>query len=299
MWFLGVPAIKVVRGSPGAFQDVSGDPRYSEMIDRMVIAADPTTTNMTPRDPCGDRIWPIATGSELTPYELSNVDRHFGMAMVQDSGPPLHRKGLLFSAAWGWKNPAGLEAEDVYIEFTLRFDLRQTNNLFGTYYDMYVSWISAGGGCGYTFCLTPEQSTAAKAGTPHLLTNFNSHFLVAAVPHMLDHTAGLQLYNRNGTQNTLLLNTPIGNLNSHPTSHKCEPDGAAIENHTHASGSAGHLRRGGLSAYYFNPLEELNGSTPEEVFATSWFDIPPHAVEAPTDQRALYMLFWLIPPPPE
>jgi len=88
IWFLGVPRIRVVRGSPSAFEDVSADPQYTEMIDHMVIGADPTTTSMSSHDPCGNRIWPIASGSELTTYQLDNDDleRHFGMAMFRSNG---------------------------------------------------------------------------------------------------------------------------------------------------------------------------------------------------------------------
>lgn len=299
VWFLGVPSIRVVRGSPSQFEDVSEDSHYTEMIDLVVIGADPTTTGMQARDPCGSRIWPIATGSEMTTYELFEMNvRHCGMRMVQDSGPPGHVKGLLYGAAWRWKNPAGLEEEDVYVELTLRFDLRDSNEFYG-YQDTYVSWISAAGGCGYTFCLTPEQSTAAKVGTPYLPTaDPRGYKLVLAVPHVLDHTAGLQLFKRRGTQNTLLANTQIENLNSHATGHKCEPDGQQHPSHTHASGAAGHLKKGGLSPRYFVPFEFMEGyaNPPDEVVAAAWFDIPAHNMEAPTDHRALYMLFWFITP---
>jgi len=298
IWFLGVPTIRVVRGSPGQLEDVSGDSRYNEMIDFMVMGIDPESAGMSAYDPCGERIWPIATGSELTTYELSNIDRHYGMALVQEASGPPHNEGIMQSASWRWKNPAGLEEEDVYVEFSLRFDLRQTNNVFGTYSDTFVSWISAGGGCAYTFCLDQSQATALKVGTPHVLDN-SRHKLLAAVPQMIDHTAALQLYKRIGTQNTLLIDSPIGNLNSHPTSHKCEPDGAEIARHTHSSGQTGHLRVHGLSAYYFDPLEILEGTQDHSVFAAASFDIPAHAISAPTDHRALYMLFWTFWYPPD
>jgi len=292
IWFLGVPSVKVVRGSPENFEDVSGDRRYSEMIDRMVIAADPSSTGMTAYDPCGSRIWPIFTGSELTPYLIGILpDRTFGMRMRQaiQNQPD----GLLFAANWGWRNPAEMEEEDVYIEFTLRFDLHDTNTEFTTYFRTHVSWISAGGGCGYTFCLTPEQTTALKVGTPHLLLNGN-HWLVAAVPHILDHTAALHLYKRRGTQNTLLVNSAIGNLNGNAAAHKCDPDGEEIGWHTHSSGQTGHLSVGGLSAALFAPLELLEGWAGDEVLAAAAFDIPEHTVSAPTDHRALYMVFWTV-----
>ena len=81
------------------------------------------------------------------------------------------------------------------------------------------------------------------------------------------------------------LDAYIGNANSHPTNHKCDPDGAMIATHTHVSGAAGHLQKGGLSPAYYEPLEPLIFS--DEVFTTSWFDIPAHTVAAPTDHRAL------------
>ncbi len=298
IWFMGVPAIRVVRGSPGSFEDVSDNPAYSEMIDHMVMGFDPETCGMVAHDPCGDRIWPIAAGSDLTPYQIAiNQNfRYYAMRMVQRSNSPPHTEGLLQSAAWRWKNPASLEEEDVYIRFTLRFDLHDRNDLFSTYHDTYVSWISAEGGCGYTFCLT--TGTATKIGTPYNLMS-GDHLLLLAVPHVLDHTAGLQLYKRNGNQNTLLVNSFIGNANSHPTSRKCDPDGAAFPNHTHTSGAAGQLLRSGLSPKYFEPLEPLIFS--DEVFTASSFDVPAHTVAGPTDHRALYMLFWrptLVPPGP-
>lgn len=290
VWFMGVPGITVVRGSPGAFEDVSNNPDYSEMIDLMVMGFDPATCSMVAHDPCGSRIWPIATGSELTPYQIADnpLFRHYAMRMVQRSESYPHTEGLLQSAAWRWKNPAGLEEEDVYIRFTLRFDLHDRNDLFSTYHDTYVSWISAGGGCGYTFCL--GTGTATKIGTPYNLAAATNKLLVLAVPHVLDHTAGLQLYKWNGNQGTLLVDSSIGNSNSHPTNHKCDPDGALIAAHTHASGAAGQLQKGGLSAAYFEPLEPLLGS--DEVFTASSFDVPAHTVAAPVNCRALYMVFW-------
>lgn len=298
IWFMGVPGIKVLRGSPGSFEDVSNNPDYSEMIEFMVMGFDPTTCSMTAHDPCGERIWPIAAGSDLTPYTIGDIDsfRYYAMRMVQKMNGFPHTEGLLQSAVWRWKNPAGLAEEDVYLEFTLRFDLADQNIEFNTYFDTHVSWISAGGGCGYTFCLT--TGTATKTGTPYNLM-IGDHLLVLAVPHVLDRTAGLQLYKRNGNQNTLLVNSLIGNANSHPTSHKCDPDGALIPSHTHASGAAGHLLKGGLSPKYFAPLEPLIAT--DEVFTTSWFDVPAHTVAGPVNHQALYMLFWrptFVPPDP-
>jgi len=294
VWFLGVPTIRVVRGSPGAFEDVSGDPQYSEMIDLMVIGADPETTNMVSHDPCGSsRIWPIATGSELTTYQLDDIGlgRHFGMHMFRANQGG--HDGLLKSAAWSWKNPAGLAEQDVYIELTLRFDLVDHNSVFNSYHDTYVSWISAGGGCDYNFCLTQGQATAVMIGTPYSLgAQVEPALLVAAVPHTLDHTASLQLYKKSGTQNTILLDTPIGNVVTHHASHKCEPDGEEIPWHTHTSGQTGHLPVAGLSSVWFF-LEPIHGGINEQIFAAASFNIPPHDIDAPTNHRALYMVFWI------
>lgn len=294
VWFLGVPRIRVVKGSPSAFEDVSGDPQYTEMIDRMVIGADPETTNMVSHDPCGNgRIWPIATGSELTTYRLDDrgLERYFGMRMFRaNQGVP---DGLLKSAAWSWKNPAGVAQQDVYIEFTLRFDLHDRNDYFSTYHDTYVSWISAGGGCDYNFCLTQGQATAVMIGTPYSLGAMQDPaLLVAAVPHTLDHTASLQLYKRSGSQNTLLLNSSIGNLVTYPTAHQCEPDGEEIPWHTHTPGQTGHLPVGGLSTTWFL-LEPIHGGMNEQIFSAASFNIPPHDIDASTNHRALYMVFWI------
>lgn len=138
----------------------------------------------------------------------------------------MHKEGLLASTGWLWQNPAGVEDDDVYIEFTLRLDMVDVpQEPEDRRIDVLVSWISAGGGCGYTFCLNEGQSS--KIGTPvNVLAGGVSTYLVLAVPHVLDHTSVLRLSHRYDNQNTLLIDSTINNVNSHYAAHKCEPDGA-------------------------------------------------------------------------
>ena len=205
IWFVAVDEIRVVAGSPGNFADVSGNAAYSEMIDRMIFAADPVSTGVQLHDPCGDRSWPIATGSELTRYQLhdhpSGWEGSYGMMM--------NKEGLLESTGWLWKNPAGVDESEVYIEFTLLFDMDQVPEFpLRSHRNVAGSWISAGGGCGYNFWLAEGQETAVKIGTPFRVPDEMWSELVVAVPQVLDHTATLQLYWRRNSQNTLLIDTP-------------------------------------------------------------------------------------------
>ncbi len=288
VWFLGVKDVKVVTGEPGNFTNVSLYPEYSELIDRMVFAVDPAAVDIGAHDPCGERIWPIATGSELTPYMLyehPNRDGGYGMRMLKE--------GMLESTAWLWKNPADVEEADVYIEFTLVFDMKDDPG-FGwedyRHIKVKVSWISTAGGCGYTFCLAQGQETAVKIGTPFAEPGWYST-IVVAVPHVIDHTATLQLYQRRNNQNTLLINTSIGNSNGHDTTHKCEPDGGLHAWHDHSSGSAGHLPVGGLSAWRGSIVLD-DSPYQDSIFAAASFNIPSHTTADPTNHRALYMVFW-------
>lgn len=288
VWFIGVQSIKVVTGTPGSFVDVTDQPAYTEMIDRMIFAVDdPVNAGISPiYDPCGTRVWPIATGSELTPYRLYPHDHQQG-----GYGIRMLKHAQLESTAWHWENPAGVAQADVYIEFTILFDMVHKPVNAPRHQNVAVSWISAGGGCGYNFCLSQGQPTAAKIGAPVGVLNQSFTALVAAVPHVLDHTSALQLYWRHEGQNTLVIDSSIDNSNSHPAAHQCEPDGEAIPWHTHSSGSTGHLRPLiGLSAW--QGYWELADGLDDEVFTAASFNIPTHTPNAPTDQRALYMVFW-------
>lgn len=158
VWFLAVLDIQVVTGSHENFQYVTTQNAYTELIDRMVFAVDPDSTSIGAYDPCGSRIWPIANGSELTTYYLSP---HF--ASEGGYGMRIEKNAPLQSTAWLWKNPGNVEQADVYIEFTLQFDMVDDP---GTpeerRIDVHISWISAGCGCGYEFCLDPSQTRATK-----------------------------------------------------------------------------------------------------------------------------------------
>ncbi len=289
IWFVAVDEIRVVAGSPGNFADVSGNAAYSEMIDRMIFAADPVSTGVQLHDPCGDRSWPIATGSELTRYQLhdhpSGWEGSYGMMM--------NKEGLLESTGWLWKNPAGVDESEVYIEFTLLFDMDQVPEFpLRSHRNVAVSWISAGGGCGYNFWLAEGQETAVKIGTPFRVPDEMWSELVVAVPQVLDHTATLQLYWRRNSQNTLLIDTPINNSNNHFTAHKCEPNGGDIAWHNHQNAAAGHLPVGGLSQWHGSHV--FDAQELDWIFAAATFNIPPHTSPnpAPTNHRALYMVFW-------
>lgn len=280
VWFLGVPEIRVVSGEPGSFVDRSDDAQYTEMIDRMIFAS---ATGQGFHDPCGNRSWPIATGSELTPYLLHPHPgpKPYGMRMAKD--------GLLASIGWLWMNPAGVEEADVYIEFTLIFDMVDVADppQFRRV-DVVVSWISAAGGCDYNFCLNHGQSS--KVGTPFPVPDGVTAYLVLAVPHVKDHTSVLRLYHRYEDQNTLLIDSPINNLNSHHAAHKCEPDGGTHAWHNHSSVAAAHLPVGGLAAHQV----VIRFATPgwDHVFTAASFDVPAHSTASPTNHRALYMVFW-------
>lgn len=289
VWFVAVDEIRVVTGNPSNFTNVSGNPAYTEMIDRMIFAADPDSTEVAVHDPCGNRSWPIATGSELTRYQLH--DHPYGWE--GSYGMMMNKEGLLESTAWLWKNPAGIEESDVYIEFKLLFDLDQdAPQGLRNHRNVSVSWISAAGGCGYTFCLAEGQETAVKIGTPFAVPDEIWSELVVAVPHVLDHTATLQLYWRRGAQNMLLIDSAINNSTNHHTSHKCLPDGGDIAWHNHSSAAAGHLPVGGLTAWRGDHV--FNNDGQDEIFAAATFNIPSHTSPnpAPTNHRALYMVFW-------
>jgi len=288
IWFVGVESIQVVEGTPPNFANVSGNPAYSEMIDRMIFAADPESTDVEVHDPCGERSWPIHTGSELTSYLL-----HPHPGWAGGYGMRMKKEGLLESTAWLWKNPAGVEESDVYIEFTLRFDMDDVPEPpLRSHRIVMVSWISAADGCGYNFCLAQGQETAVKVGTPFPVPNDSASTIVVAVPHVIDHTATLQLYHRRDEQNTLLLDTSINNSNNYHTAHKCEPDGGEIAWHNHTIAAAGHLPVGGLTAW--RGVIHFGEQVEDEIFAAASFNIPSHSspTPSPTNHRALYMVFW-------
>lgn len=281
VWFLGVPGIRVVGGEPGNFQNLSGVEAYSEMIDVMVIRVENLFSGLTVLDPCGTRIWPIATGSEMMEYWLdphpdNEEEKHYGIR--------LHREEVLASAAWKWKNPGGVDPyEDVYIEFKLRFDYDKVNENY-TYSQCGVSWISAAGGCDYNFCLT--DSTATKSGSPFSLGTNDP--IVVAVPHTLDHATNVRLYRREGGQDTLLVErTPI-NSNNYHTAHKCDPDGAEIQWHTHTSGAYGHLVVDGYTQWQGN---QSPGSG-DGILTKASYNVPAHSTAAPVNHRGLYIVFW-------
>ncbi len=297
VWFLAVLDIQVVAGSHENFQYVRTQSAYTELIDRLVFAVDPDSTSIGAYDPCGSRIWPIATGSELTTYYLSP---HF--ASEGGYGMRIEKNALLQSTAWLWKNPGNVEQADVYIEFTLQFDMVDEPGIpEERRIDVHISWISAGCGCGYEFCLDPSQTTATKLGSPYALSPRYSTKIVAAVPLTLDHTASMQLYRKRGNQYMIIHQNNVATSNNYYTAHKCEPDGDDIGWHRHSSGPAGHLAVGGLGhGAAHQTLIELEEAG-DAVLAAASFDSPAHAtVPPPTNHRALYMVFWhsILPPEP-
>lgn len=295
VWFLGVSEIRVVTGSPGSFTVMSGYPEYRRMIDRAVMKWKSGTQSpgVPVGDPCGTRVWPIVTGNELTPYLLhphppgNTIEKYFGMKF--------HRQDQLGSVAWRWMNPAEITAgEDVYIEFSLKFDLNQSNTF--PYYACGVSWISAAGGCDYNFCLESTQPSIliTKIGTPYAL---GTKLVVMAVPHTLDHATDTQLYWRhldNGVwANTLLVERfPYNNINE-PAAHQCEPDGAAIPWHIHSSGENGHLNfPQGPAGYRMWQGVQAWGEGVDQIFTVAAYNVPQHANNAPINNVGLYMVFW-------
>lgn len=285
VWFLAVESIQVVGGNdPENFQVLSGENEYSEMIDMMVFGLDGDPIYLDPHDPCGSRIWPIATGSEMTSYELDpHPDNHL-VVEPKHYGMLMHQDWLLEAAAWRWKNPAGVSAnENVYIRFTLKFDYVKRPNDY-LYTNCGVSWISAGGGCAYNFCVTDAQTTVT--GSVFDLGALDRGPILVAVPHTLDHTTNVRFYKRVGQQDTLLIERTPTNSNNHYTAHKCEPDGATISWHNHSSGSAGHLVKGGLAQW------QGNEDPGDGVFVSATMNVSTHATSAPTDHRGLYMVFW-------
>jgi len=286
VWFLGVKDIQVVGGQPGSFQNLSLNEAYSEMIDMMVFSFHGEASGMVAHDPCGSRIWPIATGSEMTPYVLHE---HPDNAQQKYYGMKLNSEEIVASAAWRWKNPADVAAdEDVYIEFTLKFDYHKTNEAYA-YINCGVSWISAAGGCDYNFCLT--GSTATKVGTPFDMDIHGP--IVVAVPHTLDHATVIRLYKRVGTQDTLLVQRNPDNSNNYYTAHRCEPDGGEIAWHVHTSGQYGHLKVRGYEQW------QGNEDPGDGVFTAAAYNVSPHSSSAPTNHRGLFIIFWergVIPP---
>lgn len=283
MWFLGVTHVAIQKGEPGNFTDVSNQPAYSQMIDRMVMGLDGEASSMNPDDPCGDRIWPIAVGSSLTICELWKApERPWGMRMVKEE--------LLGVVSWQWENPTGVEEEDVYLDLTLLFDKVDP----ALYTNVFVSWISAGGGCGYDFCVNSNQQVT-KTGTPVSLNNGAAYQIVGALPLTLDHTSNMKLYKRENNNDTLLITTLPVNSNNFYSAHKCQPDGSDIEWHNHSIGSSGHLQVGGVSAQW--GYEALLDDT--TIFTTADFVVPPHetfdpfhTVATPINCRAVYVIFW-------
>ncbi len=288
VWFIGVDNIQVVTGAPGNFTIVSGVAEYVEMLDRIVFAVqDPQSAGIQIiYDPCGTRVWPIAAGSDLTPYRL-----HPHTSNPGGYGIRMKKEALLASTGWRWKNPAGVAPADVYVVLTILHDMvKKPNPPCLRHVNVGVSWISAGDGCAYDFCLSAGQPTVLKVGSPvNALDGWAA--LVAAVPHTLDHTAALQLYWRHGTEITLLIDSSIGDSVSQPVAHKCEPEGMEIPWHTHAPGVTGHLRPS-LGLSFWQGRYDLNSPQGNEVFTAASFDVPAHSVAAPTNHRALYMVFW-------
>lgn len=288
-WFIGVPEINV--GIPGSdeesFMDLSNLPQYSEMID---LAAMYIESESGAGDPCGERIWPIATGSEMTRYWIGP---HV------NNGPPLHRRygmrmertGHLGSAVWRWKNPAGLAEQDIYLRLKLRFDLRGESFLRN---HVRCSWISAGGGCDYNICLDQGQGEVTLSGPPYSLNwQGAAPVVIAAVPHALDHTTEVRLWRiiTNPPPPNfipLLTFTPNNSVN-HPAAHKCEPDGQTLGWHTHGPSQTGHLQYRG-----FEPAWQGNlPLTPADMLlTTAKFNVPPHSTPAPVGCRAICIVFW-------
>ncbi len=209
--FLAVLDIQVVAGSHENFQYVRTQSAYTELIDRMVFAVDPDSTSIGAYDPCGSPIWPIATGSELTTYYLSPQ-----FASEGGYGMRIEKNALLQSTAWLWKNPGNVEQADVYIEFTLQFDMVDEPGIpEERRIDVHISWISAGCGCGYELCLDPSQTTATKLGSPYALSPRYSTKIVAAVPLTLDHTASMQLYRKRGNQYMIIHQNSVATSNNY------------------------------------------------------------------------------------
>lgn len=284
--FRGVPDVAVVRGTPGAFQDVSNQPAYSEMVNRLVIGIDNIGSGLTPHDPCGNRIWPIGVGSSLTEYDLSDQgSRPRAIRVVRDE--------RFSCVAWRWDNPTGLPQDDVYLRIGLEFDKEDTPLLYDY---VSVTWISAGGGCTYDSCLNSDQHVS-QVGAPVIVYDAAIK-IVTVVPFTQDHTTSLSLWKHyDGTDTLLLTSLPVNSNNMH-SAHKCQPDGAPVAWHVHTVGVAGHLVVGGLSPWYGMKDVEA-GTYGGSVFATAEFDIPPHetndpfhTITTPIDCRAVFMVFW-------
>ncbi len=294
-WFIGVPEINV--GIPGSneasFNDLSHLPQYSEMID---LAAMYIESESGAGDPCGERIWPIATGSEMTRYwigpHVNNeppLGRSYGMRM--------ERTAHVGSAVWRWKNPAGLAQQDIYLRLKLRFDWRGD-----TYprWPVRCSWISAGGGCEYNICLEQGQGEVELTGPSYSLEwQGYQPRIIAAVPHTLDHTTEVRLWRHmNGPPQqkiSLLQYAPINSVN-HLAAHKCEPDGQTLGWHTHGPSQTGHLQFRGLEQAWQGEFILTYG---DMLFTTAKFNVPLHGTPAPVGCRALYMVFWHVEGPLE
>ncbi len=285
VWFLRVNSVAVKKGDPGNFTDVSNQPAYSQMVDFLAMGFDGRASSLVPIDPCGNRIWPIAVGSSLTPYDLwYPPERSLGMRMVKEE--------LLGVVVRQWQNPAGVEEEDVYLDLGLMFDIQEGSP--PGYTNLCVTWVSAGGGCGYDFCLNSNQQVT-KTGTPVDVFDNGAAFTVrGAVPLVLDHTSSIKLYTRNDNNDSLLVTRYPSNSNNFYSAHQCRPDGAEVEWHSHSSGSAGHLQAGGLSPWFGN--EDFGVDT--TLFTEAVFTIPTHetfdpfhTVATPINCRAVYMVF--------
>lgn len=202
------------------------------------------------------------------------------------------KEELLGVVAWQWENPTGIEEEDVYLDLELRFDI-QAGSPPG-YTNLCVTWVSAGGGCGYDFCLNSNQQVT-KTGTPVDVFENGAAFTVrGAVPLVLDHISSVKLYTRNDNNDTLLVTRYPANSNNFYSAHQCQPDGAEVEWHSHSSGSAGHLQAGGLSPWFGD--EDFGADT--TLFTEAVFTIPTHetfdpfhTVATPINCRAVYMVF--------
>lgn len=298
IWFLGVPSIRIVAGEPGSypgnFTDVSALPQYRHMLDVMVMNVEPSHTLGGAIDPCGSsvnggptgRLWPIAAGPELTPYHLfpHSAERGgFGMRMI--------REALVGSVTWRWSNPANVAQENVYVEFTLRYDLKEdTRDPEDRHINVHVSWISAGGGCAYDFCI--DEGASQKFGSPFAPEAYS---VVVAVPHVQDHADYIALNYSEGSNLLVISHQVPNNSPGESSAHKCQPDGTANPWHTHSPGASGHLRLGGLGQWHGRFFLQ----TTSTLVATAGFDVPAHSVADTINQRALWLVFWDRLSPPE
>gem|GEM_PF-6224933 len=282
-WFIGVPDIRVMRRVNGALIDMSDHWEYGETIHHMVLKMVPVVTTRDAADPCGNRIWPIGTGSEMTPYRLDFAGRGNQYAMHWKGGDKMG------GIAWHWANPGGIgQEEELFIRFTLRFDLDPNPE---AYKNVNVSWISAGGGCDYDFCLISgyEERVGSAVTLP---PDVRRARLVAAFPHIHDHALQMKLIKRSNGRNTELLSTTINNDRNYSAAHHCAPDGEMIAAHTHSGNETGHLPWRALAQQvWYNADVTINQR--DRLFTAAAFDVPVHGAEdLSVDEMAFYVVFW-------